>query len=120
MQKHIGMLEVVLMVVMGFCVLAGCASAPPRVLSVIAPSYATLPNGAEPLHPTQVSPLYAAVTATPGDNLFRISCDYGTGIAGVLRTLHRLTHLDEADFVLDGVVPNFSSQDLYEAVETAV
>src|SRR5262245_19133369 len=71
MQKHIGMLEVVLMVVMGFCVLAGCASAPPRVLSAFAPSYATLPNGSEPLHPTQLSPLYAAVTAMPGDNLVR-------------------------------------------------
>jgi Patatin-like phospholipase len=51
--------------------LAGCASSPPRVLSAIAPSYATLPNGSEPLHPTQLSPLYAAVTAMPGDNLVR-------------------------------------------------
>lgn len=42
--------------------------------------------------------------ATPGDGLFRISCDYGTGIAGVLRALHRHAHLDEADFVLDEVV----------------
>lgn len=39
--------------------------------------------------------------ATPGDNLFRISCDYATGVAGVMRTLHRFTHLEEADFVLD-------------------
>ena len=42
--------------------------------------------------------------ATPGDNLFRVSCDYATGVAGVLRALHRYAHLDEADFVLDGVV----------------
>jgi serine/threonine protein kinase len=40
-------------------------------------------------------------SATPGDGLLRISCDYATGIAGVLRALHRFTHLDEADFVLD-------------------
>jgi hypothetical protein len=39
--------------------------------------------------------------ATPGDNLFRISCDYGTGVAGVMRTLHRFTHHEKADFVLD-------------------
>jgi len=43
--------------------------------------------------------------ATPGDNLFRISCDYATGVAGVLRALHRFTHMDEADFVLDEVIP---------------
>jgi class III lanthionine synthetase len=43
-------------------------------------------------------------SATPGDGLFRISCDYATGVAGVLRTLHRFTHLDEADFVLDEVI----------------
>lgn len=42
--------------------------------------------------------------ATPGDGLFRISCDYATGVAGVLRTLHRFSHLDEADFALDEVV----------------
>jgi serine/threonine protein kinase len=39
--------------------------------------------------------------ATPGDNLFRISCDYATGVAGVMRTLHRFTHHEKADFVLD-------------------
>jgi serine/threonine protein kinase len=43
-------------------------------------------------------------SATPGDGLFRISCDYATGVAGVLRTLHRFTHLGEADFVLDEAV----------------
>ena len=41
--------------------------------------------------------------ATPGDNLFRISCDYGTGVAGVMRTLHRFTHHEQADFVLDEI-----------------
>jgi hypothetical protein len=38
--------------------------------------------------------------ATPGDGLFRVSCDYATGVAGVLRTLHRFSHLEKADFVL--------------------
>src|SRR4030095_14572697 len=51
--------------------LAACASPPVRVLSPNAPSYATLPNGYEPLNPTQLSPIYAAVTTIPGDNLVR-------------------------------------------------
>jgi hypothetical protein len=42
-------------------------------------------------------------TATPGDGLFRISCDYATGVAGVMRALHRFSHLGQADFVLDEV-----------------
>jgi hypothetical protein len=40
--------------------LAGCTSAPERVLSKQVPAYATLPNGHAPLNPDQVSPLYAA------------------------------------------------------------
>jgi hypothetical protein len=51
--------------------LAACASPPERELSLNAPSYATLPNGSEPLNPTRPSPLYAEVTAVPGDNLVR-------------------------------------------------
>lgn len=39
--------------------------------------------------------------ATPGDNLFRVSCDYATGVAGVMRTLYRMNHLAKADFMLD-------------------
>jgi hypothetical protein len=39
--------------------------------------------------------------ATPGDGLFRISCDYATGVAGVMRAFHRFTNLDQADFALD-------------------
>jgi class III lanthionine synthetase len=42
--------------------------------------------------------------ATPGDNLFRITCDYATGVAGVMRALHRFAHLEHADFVFDDVV----------------
>lgn len=41
--------------------------------------------------------------AIPGDSLLRISCDYGTGVAGVMRTLHRYMTKDQADFVLDEV-----------------
>jgi hypothetical protein len=51
--------------------LAACESPAQRVLSLDAPTYATLPNGYEPLNPTQPSPIYAEVTATPGDNLVR-------------------------------------------------
>jgi predicted acylesterase/phospholipase RssA len=51
--------------------LAACASPPERVLSPNAPSYATLPNGYEPLNPTQLSPIYAAATAVPGDSVVR-------------------------------------------------
>jgi hypothetical protein len=63
-----------LVVFQGFLVsllLAACASPPVRVLSSNAPLYATLPNGYEPLNPTQLSPIYAAVTTIPGDNLVR-------------------------------------------------
>ncbi len=51
--------------------LAACASPPERGLSLKAPSYATLPNGSEPLDPTQPSPIYSAVAAISGDNLIR-------------------------------------------------
>jgi len=57
---------VVLQGMLALWLLAGCASSPTRVLSATAPSYATLPNGSEPLTPTQLSPIYAAVTAIPG------------------------------------------------------
>jgi len=41
--------------------------------------------------------------AVPGEGLLRVSCDFGTGCAGVLRVLHRLLNLDQADFMLDEV-----------------
>jgi hypothetical protein len=59
-------------------------------------------------------------SATPGDNLFRISCDYATGVAGVLRTLHRFTHLDEADFVLDEVISAAVDREGVHSVECSV
>ncbi len=51
--------------------LAACAAPPERALSLHAPLYATLPNGHEPLNPTQPSSIYAEVAAVPGDNLIR-------------------------------------------------
>ena len=61
----------VLLGLLALSLLAACASPPERELSLNAPSYATLPNGSEPLNPTRPSPLYAEVTAVPGDNLVR-------------------------------------------------
>lgn len=52
-------------------VLAACSSPPERTLSLHAPLYATLPNGYEPLNPTQPSSMFAAVAAVPGDNFIR-------------------------------------------------
>ncbi|MCC4595941.1 class III lanthionine synthetase LanKC [Xanthomonas campestris pv. phormiicola] len=41
--------------------------------------------------------------ATPGENLFRISCDYATGTAGIMRTLHRRATLAADEFCLDEI-----------------
>jgi hypothetical protein len=50
----------------------GCASAPPeRKLSQVPASFASLPNGNDPLRPSQPSSLYASVAANPGDNVVR-------------------------------------------------
>lgn len=57
-------------------------------------------------------------SATPGDGLFRISCDYATGVAGVMRALHRYAHTDEADFVLDEVTS--TAPDLEKSVPAHV
>ena len=51
--------------------LAACASPPERTLSLHAPLYAALPNGYEPLNPTQPSSMYAEIAAIPGDNVIR-------------------------------------------------
>jgi predicted acylesterase/phospholipase RssA len=51
--------------------LAACSSPPERTLSLHAPLYATLPNGYEPLNPTQPSNMFAAVAEVPGDNFIR-------------------------------------------------
>ena len=62
---------IVLLGLLALSLLAACASPPERELSLNAPAYATLPNGYEPLNPTLPSPIYAEVTAVPGDNLVR-------------------------------------------------
>jgi len=41
------------------------------------------------------------MAAVPGENLFRISCDYATGMAGVIRAVQRLSAPDGDDFCLD-------------------
>ena len=51
--------------------LAACATPPERTLSLHAPLYATLPNGYQPLDPTQPSSMFAEVAAVPGDNFIR-------------------------------------------------
>ena len=50
---------------------AGCASAPERELSVASPTFAALPNGYDPLNPTQLAPAYAAVSSNSGENAIR-------------------------------------------------
>jgi serine/threonine protein kinase len=54
--------------------------------------------------------------AFPGDMLRRISCDYGTGGAGIGHFLYRLTHREEVEsgFNLDGLFMN------HERVESRV
>lgn len=49
--------------------LAGCSSPPERTLSLQAPLYATLPNGSEPLNPTQRSSIYADIANVPGETV---------------------------------------------------
>ena len=39
--------------------------------------------------------------AFPGDSLSRLSCDYGTGSAGVALFLNRLLGRQKSDFMLD-------------------
>ena len=51
--------------------LSGCASPPERNLSAKSPSYAALPNGSDPLNPTQPSAMFAAATSGSGGNIVR-------------------------------------------------
>ncbi|AEB10948.1 hypothetical protein [Marinithermus hydrothermalis] len=44
--------------------------------------------------------------AAPGEGLLRVSCDFATGCAGVLRVLHRVVNPGPADFMLDEVTPD--------------
>lgn len=51
--------------------LAGCASPPERTLSVKPPSYATLPNGFEPLSPDRLSSIYATSSSGSDESMIR-------------------------------------------------
>ena len=58
--------------VLSTLLLVGCASAPPeRALSQSPASFAALPNGNDPLNPTQPSPVYASMAENTGDNVVR-------------------------------------------------
>lgn len=46
-----------------------------------------------------------AGVGVPGDHLLRLSYDYGTGAAGVMRVLHRYLSNGEPDFMLDELSP---------------
>ena len=72
--RHAAVKHTKLIVLSGVVVvllLAGCASPVERVLSKEAPPYATLPNGYNPLNPTQPSDIYADATSIPGKNVTR-------------------------------------------------
>ena len=43
--------------------LVGCGSVPERQLSTVAPTYAMLPNGHDPLNPDRLSPNYERLVA---------------------------------------------------------
>ena len=51
--------------------LTGCVSAPERKLSEKVPSYVALPNGYDPLHPDQLSGVYAALSGGSSDHIVR-------------------------------------------------
>ena len=48
--------------------------------------------------------------AFPGADLWKISCDYFSGSAGIALFLHRLLHPGPADFMLDELIPSANRQ----------
>jgi len=52
-------------------ILTSCASVPERVLSTKEPTYASLPNGRNPINPDQLSAMYVAEQASDEANLVR-------------------------------------------------
>jgi hypothetical protein len=60
--------------------LAGCASAPERVLSHKAPAYAMLPNGHDPLNPDQLSPLFAAAAGGDANVIRQLERKHGRAL----------------------------------------
>ncbi len=49
--------------------------------------------------------------AFPGESLSRISCDFGTGGAGIALVMHRYRKRNGASFMLDQLLPGWSSSD---------
>jgi hypothetical protein len=49
--------------------------------------------------------------AFPGESLSRISCDFGTGGAGIALMMHRYLTRSGASFMLDELIPNWSGPD---------
>lgn len=45
--------------------------------------------------------------AVPGENMIKISCDYATGVAGVMRTIYRRCNPSGYDLFLDGLNSTF-------------
>ncbi len=57
--------------------------------------------------------------AFPGDTLRRLSCDYGTGSAGIGHFFHRLTTMEEGAFQLDRLFANVNQPRGERATELA-
>lgn len=49
--------------------------------------------------------------AFPGESLSRISCDFGTGSAGIALVMHRYLQRDGAAFMLDALLPDWRQED---------
>lgn len=62
---------VVLSGLLAALLLTSCASAPERELSLRSPSYAALPNGYDPINPTQISRMYSVSSSSGGENIIR-------------------------------------------------
>ena len=62
-HTQVGVLARVGVSFLAVLLVASCASSPERTLSEKASSYAILPNGHDPLNPSQLSPIYAAMAS---------------------------------------------------------
>lgn len=61
-----------LLVLLTAMILSGCGTTPDRNLSEISSTYATLPNGYDPIKTEQYSKLYSTLKLKPGDNMVRL------------------------------------------------
>jgi len=76
-MRHI---KLILIAGMAALLLAGCASAPERVLSRKAPAYAMLPNGHDPLNPDRISPLFAAAAGGDANVIRQLERKHGRAL----------------------------------------